>query len=164
MNAIQSANVKHKKCVFELIRYDVNVNVVSRKTGKTHLHVAIESSQMHGYEHLIRYIVKAGADNRKEEPQADRPILKFFYGVHMGSLEEHRHKDLALLLSEDYTGVNSILLGTLSTPLHLAVRRKDPYNVVIWLYKNAIVNTRTASSLISLLLVASQFQIPWMKE
>lgn len=160
MNAIQGRSLKHNKCVNALIAHGTDVNVVSNYTGRTPLHLAIENADFKGYEHLIRSLLDAGADTNKADKKDDRPLMKIFYGTDAAPLEPHRRKALALLLKEDTTEVNFVLPGTLNTPLHNAVRRKDPYAVGMLLHKKADVNAKNASGLTPLLLTANQFKHP----
>ena len=158
VNAVQGASLKHNKCVRELIENNVDVNVRSRKSGKTPLHLAIENPYFVGYEHLIRDLIEAGANTNKADFKDDRPIMKIFYGNDTGPLEDYRRRALALLLRVPEIEVDIVLPGTLNTPLHLAVRRKDPYAVGMLLYKKANVNAKNASGSTPLLLTANQFQ------
>lgn len=158
--AIQGASEKHNKCVRELIKHAVDVNVRSTRSGKTPLHVAIENPNFKGYVPLIRDLIEAGADTNKKDLKDDYPIMKVFYGNDAGPLEDYRRRTLALLLRNTDTEVNIVLPGTLNTPLHLAVRRKDIYAVGMLLYKKADVNAKNASGTTLLLLTANQFQGP----
>lgn len=161
MNAIKGRSLKHNKCVNALIAHGADVNVVSNYTGRTPLHLAIENADFKGYEHLIRSLLDAGADTNKADKKDDRPLMKLFYGTDTATpLEPHRRKALALLLKEDSTEVNFVLPGTLNTPLHSAVRRKDPYAVGMLLHRKADVNATNASGLTPLLLTANQFKHP----
>ncbi|CAO2648656.1 Nn.00g079230.m01.CDS01 [Neocucurbitaria sp. VM-36] len=162
--AIQGASLRHNKCVRELIKYGVDVNVVNRKSGKTPLHLAIENPYFTGYEHLIRTLIEAGANTNTPDLRGDHPIMKLFHGNDIGPLDDHHRKALALLLNDASTDVDVSLPGTLNTPLHLAVRRKDPFTVGMLLYKKANVNAKNASGSTPLLITARQFQTPMTKD
>lgn len=90
--------------------------------------------------------------------------MKILHPNDTGPLEDHRRKALALLLREASTDVDITLPGTLNTPLHLAVRRKDAFAVGMLLYKNANVNAKNASGSSPLLVAANQFHNPMSKE
>lgn len=70
-------------------------------------------------------------------------------------IEDYRRRAFALLLRDADTEVDIVLPGTLNTPLHLVVRRKDPYAVGMLLYKKADANAKNASGTTPLLLTAS---------
>lgn len=162
--AVRGASQRHNKCVKALIHGGVDVNVENRSTGKTPLHLAIENPYFKGYEHLICALIDGGADTNKADHRGDYPIMKILHPNDTGPLEDHRRKALALLLREASTDVDITLPGTLNTPLHLAVRRKDAFAVGMLLYKNANVNAKNASGSSPLLVAANQFHNPMSKE
>lgn len=55
--AVQGASERHNKCVRELIKHDVDVNVKSKKSGKSALHLAVENDEFQGYVRLIWLLV-----------------------------------------------------------------------------------------------------------
>ncbi len=164
--AIKGASARHNKVACELIAYDVGVNAASKSDGKTPLHLAIENAPFRGYEHLIRQLLDAGAKINHPDSTGIPPIMELFtlHGNETRPMEDHRRKALALLLRNAATAVDVRLPGTLNTPLHLAVRRKDPFAVSMLLFKRADVNAKNASGSTPLLLTATQFCNPMTRD
>ena len=81
------------------------------------------------------------------------PLLKL-PGGGQEQLKDHRRRALALLLSPYYkTDVDVTPLGTQNKPLHLAIRRNDPWAVGMLLKKNdSVVEANKSEGLITLLL------------
>lgn len=155
--ACQGASTRHNKCVRELINYKVNVNVKSRRTGKSALHIAIENDYFDGYVKLIRLLVDGGADTNVCDKNGDYPLTKLFSGTGSLPLEKHRLEALAILLKAD-TRVNVKAIGSGNSPLHLAVRRQDKWAVAMLIHKKADVNAKNFSDTTSLQLTANQFR------
>ncbi|KAG9204880.1 hypothetical protein G6514_010114 [Epicoccum nigrum] len=162
--AIKGASFKHNRCVKALIEAEVDVNVVNNRSGKTPLHLAIENPRFKGYEHLICALIDAGANPNHADIRGDRPITKILLENGNGPLEEHRQKALALLLRDEATDVEVTQPGTLNTPLHLAVRRKDPFTVAMLLFKKANINAKNAAGSTPLLIAANQLHKPTTKD
>ena len=110
-------------------------------SGKTPLHYAIEHREFKGYRNLIFILLNGGADPNIKDYSGDVPLLKILYGGYE-PLEKHRREALALLLEQtkNRTDVDVMPPGTLNRPLHLAVRRQDPYAIGMLLEKGAKVN------------------------
>ncbi|KAJ4340396.1 hypothetical protein N0V95_007509 [Ascochyta clinopodiicola] len=162
--AVRGASQKHNKCVKALIEAGVDVNVVNNRSGKTPLHLAIENPQFKGYEHLVCALIDGGANPNQADIRGDCPIMKIFHGADNGPLEDHRKRALALLLRNGSTDVEVTQPGTLNTPLHLAVRRKDPFAVAMLLFKNASANAKNAAGSTPLLVAANQLHNPTTKD
>lgn len=158
-NGVKGRTLAHNKCVRALINKGSDVDVRDRKTGKTPLHFAIENADFEGYTNLIFMLVEAGANTNLADLNGDLPLMKLFYGNDSLPLEENRRDALALLLYRD-TRVNLTLPGTLNTPLHSAVRRKDAYAVGMLLHKGADVTAKNSSGITPLQLTANQFRGP----
>lgn len=158
--AIQGASERHNKCVHELIKYDVDVNVRSKKSRKPALHIAIEAACTSSYVKLIWLLVNAGADLNKLDDNGDSALTKLFSGSDLRPLELHHRGALAVLLHVQGgdVGVNQQAPATGNTVLHLAVRRKDPWAVAMLLYKGADVNVKNFAGSTPLQLTASQFR------
>lgn len=162
--AIKGASWRHNRCVKALIEAEADVNVVNHNTGKTPLHLAIENQRFKGYEHLICALIDGGANPNHADIRGDRPITKILLENGNGPLEEHRQKALALLLRDKATDVEVTQPGTLNTPLHLAVRRKDPFTVAMLLFKKANINAKNAAGSTPLLIAANQLHNPTTKD
>ncbi|KAJ8112116.1 hypothetical protein OPT61_g5443 [Boeremia exigua] len=162
--AIKGASLRHNKCVKALIEADADVNVVNHSSGKTPLHLAIENPRFRGYEHLICALIDGGANPNHADIRGDRPITKILLENGNGPLEEHHQKALALLLRDKATDVEVTQPGTLNTPLHLAVRRKDPFAAAMLLFKKANINAKNATGSTPLLVAANQLHNPTSKD
>lgn len=108
--------------------------------------MAIEHQYYHGYKLLILTLLKYGADPNRTDKNGDSPLLQILYAGYE-PLEEHRRDALALMFANSKypVNVNVTPLGTLYTPLHLAVRRKDPYATGMLLAKDADVSARNGA-------------------
>lgn len=155
--AVQGASERHNKCVRELIKHDVNVNVKSKKSGKSALHLAVENDQFKGYVRLVWLLVNAGAETNMPDENGDFPLTKVFFGAGSLPLEKHRLEALAVLL-QGGAEPNLHASGTGNTPLHLAVRRQDKWAVAMLLHKGADVNAKNSSGATPLQMTANQFR------
>jgi ankyrin repeat protein len=136
-NVVRGASSRHTKCLRALIKHGVNVNIRSSRNGKTPLLEAIESEPWSGYVNVIYLLLAAGANPNAKDSSGDSPLLKLL-GSGLTPLSEHHRKALALLLSTSYkTNVAVTPLGTRNKPLHLAIRRRDPWAVGMLLERNA---------------------------
>ncbi|OBT84610.1 hypothetical protein VE02_05456 [Pseudogymnoascus sp. 03VT05] len=140
------ASDRHVKCVRELINYGVDVNAKNKVSRRTPLQYAIEHEAWGGYSNLIYILLAAGADPNIKDAMEDVPLLQILYG---GNEPLPKHRDaLALLLAPNYsTDINVSPPGTMNGPLHLAVRRKDPWAVGMLLEKNAPVDGKNGAGL-----------------
>lgn len=131
------------------------------RTGKTVLSLAIEHQYFHGYRGLIWTLLNWGADPNIKDRNGDYPLLQILYGGY-DPLEEHQRQALALILDKSRypTDVNVEPPGTLNMPLHLAVRRKDPWAVGMLLEKGAIYGARNGAGQTPLALAIST----WSRE
>ncbi|KAI3398326.1 hypothetical protein diail_9549 [Diaporthe ilicicola] len=155
--AVQGATARHNKCVRELIKHDVDVNVKSKKSGKSALHLAVENDQFQGYVRLVWLLVNAGAETNMPDENGDFPLTKVFFGASSLPLEKHRLEALAVLL-QGGAEPNTHASGTGNTPLHLAVRRQDKWAVAMLLHKGADVNAKNSSGATPLQMTANQFR------
>lgn len=152
--AIKGGSQRHNKCVAALLAAGADVHV-KFSGGKTVLHLAIEHEEFHGYTNLIRDLLEAGANPNLKDKNGDYPLLQILYGGYE-PLEKHRRDALACLLQPHFTtDVNIMPPGTLNMPLHLAVRRKDPWAVSMLLTRGALVNEPNGSGLTPLMLAAN---------
>ena len=150
--AIKGGSKRHNKCVAALLEAGADVNV-TLNGGKIAQLLAIEHEDFDGYTNLIRDLLEAGADPNVKDMNGDYPLLKILYGRY-GPLEKYKRDALACPLNFD-TNVNIMPPGTLNMPLHLAVRRKDPWAVSMLLAKGASVNQPNGSGLTPLMLAAN---------
>ncbi|PSR81515.1 ankyrin repeat-containing domain protein, partial [Coniella lustricola] len=155
--AIQGASERHNKCVRELIKYDVDVNVRKKGSRNPALHLAIENAGSDSYVKLIWLLVNAGANLDSLDSNGDTALTKLFSGEDSWPLERHRLEALALLL-QGGVQVNYQAPGTGNTPLHLAVRRKDKWAVAMLLYQGADVNAKNYAGSTPLQVTANQFR------
>ncbi|KAI9879715.1 MAG: hypothetical protein M1830_007500 [Pleopsidium flavum] len=141
LNAVRGGSERHTKCVRALLDYGADVNIRSSKTGETPLHVAVAHRNFKGYGNLVYALLDGGADPNVKDNSGDVPLLQILYGGYE-PLEKHKRDALALLLEQTRyaTDVNIMPPGTLNMPLHLAVRRKDPWAVGMLLEKGAKVD------------------------
>ena len=135
-NAVRGGSERHTKCVRALLAHGADVNV--KRGGKTALHYAIEHRYFKVYGNFMYCLLDGGADPNIKDANGDSPLLQILYGGYE-PLEKHRRDALALLLQFN-ANVNIIPPGTQNMPLHLAVRRKDPWAVEMLLEKGADVN------------------------
>lgn len=152
--AIRGASQRHNKCVRELIKHNVDVDV--RSNSNPALHLAVENPPSNSYVKLIWLLIMAGADLDRPDGNGDSALTKLFAGADSRPLEKHRLEALALLLHSG-VAVNQHAPGTGNTPLHLAVRRKDKWAVAMLLYKGADVNAKNCAGSTPLQLTANQF-------
>ncbi len=157
-SVIRGKSPRHTKCLRALVQHGVDVNVKARRTGKTPLMEAIEQEAWSGYVQVIHILLEAGADPNMKDDSGDNPLLKLLQGP-PHPLEEHHRKALALLLSTTYkTSVSVTPLGTQNKPLHLAIRRKDPWAVGMILQKKGCdVEAENSEGLTPLLLAATSW-------
>ncbi|KAL1853276.1 hypothetical protein Daus18300_011844 [Diaporthe australafricana] len=155
--AIQGASGRHNKCVRELIKHDVDVNIKSKKSGKSALHLAVENDPFQGYVKLVWLLVNAGAETNMPDENGDFPLTKVFFGAGSLPLEKNRLEALAVLLRGG-AEPNLHASGTGNTPLHLAVRRQDKWAVAMLLHKGADVNAKNSSGATPLQMTANQFR------
>ena len=128
MIAVKGASQRHNKCVIALLDAGANVNVRDT-SGRSPLHYAIEHEFFIGYTDLIRDLLQAGADPNVKHRTGDFPLLQILYDGYE-PLKKHRRDTLACLLRREFDAdVNVMPPGTLNMPLHLAIRRKDPWAV-----------------------------------
>ena len=152
--AIKGGSQRHNKCVAALLAAGADVHV-RFSGGKTVLHLAIEHEEFPGYTNLIRDLLEAGANPNSKDKNGDYPLLQILYGGYE-PLQKHRRDALACLLQSHFaTNVNIMPPGTLNMPLHLAVRRKDPWAVSMLLTRGALVNEPNGSGLTPLMLAAN---------
>ena len=154
LNAVKRGSQGHNKCVAALLVAGANVNARER-SGRTVLHYAIEQENFRGYTNLIRDLLEAGADPNNKDYSGDFPLLQILYGGYE-PLEKHKRDALACSLQPMFaTDVNVNHAGTGNMPLHLAVRRKDPWAVSMLLTSGAQVNRPNGSGSTPLELAAS---------
>ena len=142
-HAIKGATEKHNKCLRELVSYGVNVNAVRRTNGRTPLHYAIEKPLWSGYSSVIYILLTARADPNARDKSNDVPLLMLLAGG--GPLPRGKRDALYLLLAPNFaTDLDVSIPGTLDNPLHLAIRRKDPYTVDVMLERMKQVRGRAS--------------------
>ena len=158
LRAIHGGSQRHSKCAKILLEYGADVNVLGRM-NKTPLQFAIQHRDFHGYSDLIYLLLQSGADPNLHDQNGDYPLLQILYGGYE-PLEKHRRDALALLLQQCYgTNVNITPPGTLNMPIHLAVRRKDPWAVGMLLTTGAQVNQPNGSGATPLILAANSWTV-----
>ena len=124
--AIRGATHKHLKCLQTLVSYNVDVNAARK--GRTPLHYAIEQEPWSEYSSVIMTLLAAKADPNAKDPINDVPLLTLLMGE--GRLTDPKEEALLLLLAPQFkTEIQVTVPNTLDTPLHLAVRHKEPYVV-----------------------------------
>ena len=154
--AVKGGSQRHNKCVQLLLAAGANVNA-REKSGKTALHYAIEHENFRGYTNLIRDLLEAGANPNNKDNSGDFPLLQILYGGYE-PLKKYKRDALACLLRPEFaTDVNVMPPGTLNMPLHLAVRRKDPWAVSMLLTRGADVNEPNGSGMTPLMLAANSW-------
>lgn len=144
--AIKGKSLRHVKCADALLKAGADPNSRSTSTGKTALALAIDHDNYLGYLGLIHRLLSHGADPNIADASGDAPLLQILdHGYE--PLEKYRRDALALLFEKSKVSVkvNISPLGTLNTPLHLAVRRKDPYAAGFLLVKNAKISERNGA-------------------
>jgi ankyrin repeat protein len=92
---------------------------------------------------MLFELLSHGADPKVKDPSGESPLFKILVGG-FESLEKHRRDALALLL---YHGadVNTTPFGKLNKPIHLAVRRQDPWAVAMLLENKALVDEKNSA-------------------
>ena len=151
---VKGGSQRHNKCVAALLSAGADVNACGW-SGRTPLHYAIEHQAFPGYTNLIRDLLEAGADPNKKAKSGDFPLLQILDGGYE-PLEKHKRDALACLLQNAFaTDVNVAHPGTQDTPLHLAVRRKDPWAVSMLLTQGARINKTNGSGFTPLMLAAN---------
>ena len=151
---VKGGSQRHNKCVAALLLAGADVNARG-SSGRTALHYAIEHQAFPGYTNLIRDLLEAGADPNKKAKSGDFPLLQILDGGYE-PLEKHKRDALACLLQTPFaTDVNIVHPGTQETPLHLAVRRKDPWAVSMLLTRGAHINKPNGSGFTPLMLAAN---------
>ncbi|KAF2232423.1 hypothetical protein EV356DRAFT_253066 [Viridothelium virens] len=162
--AAKGATPQHHKCFRALLDKDADTSITDKR-GLSLLHQATENSSFPNYHSLVRDLVAAGIDPNTVDKNGDYPLIKIFVGNETTPLEERKLAALACLLqSDDVTDVNVTVRGSLQTPLHLAVRRRDAYAIGMLLHKGADVNARNASKVTPFLLAANQWRGPLSQE
>ena len=157
INAVQGGSPKHNKCVSILLRNQADPNACVPGTKRTALHLAIENNNFHGYTNLIRDLLEAGADPNAIDSNGDSPLLQILYGGYE-PLEKHKRDALACLLQSHLsTNVNVVPPGTQNMPLHLAIRRKDPFAVAFVVRRGAEVNRPNGAGVTPLMLAANSW-------
>lgn len=141
----------------ELIKHDVDVNVKSKKSGKSALHLAVENDPFQGYVRLVWLLVNAGAETNMADENGNFPLTKVFFGAGSLLLEKNRLEALAVLLRGG-AEPNLHASRTGNTPLHLAVRHQDKWAVGMLLHKGADVNAKNSSGATPLQMTANQFR------
>ena len=125
-NAVQGATYKHLKCLQALVSYGADVNAMRK--GRSPLHYAIEQESWSGYSAVIITLLAARANPNAKDPVNDVPLLMLLIGK--GELPEPKREALLFLLAPQFkTNIRVTVPSTLDNPLHLAIRRKDPYAV-----------------------------------
>ena len=157
-NAVRGTSLRHTNCVRLLLDFGADVNAVQSKMSKKRpLHCAIEHRNFKGYERLISLLLHRGADPNVKDASGDYPILQILYGSYQ-PLEKHKRDALALLLAAHITiDVNIMPPGTQNKPLHLAIRRKDPWAVSMLLAAGATVNEPNGVGITPLAMVVSSW-------
>lgn len=145
---VRGASSRHTKCLRSLIDHKVHVNVRAKLTRKTPLIEAVEQEAWSGYVTVIFLLLAAGANPNAKDGAGDVALLKLL-GAGLKPLQEHRRKALALLLSTSYnTNINVTPLGTGNNPLHLAIRRVDPWALSMLLEKdNSLIEAKNSEGL-----------------
>ena len=165
-NAVRGSSDRHLKCLRELVYYGADVNVKRSNNGRTPLHYAVESEPWSGYSSVIYTLLAAGADPNIRDWANDLPLLMLLVGN--GPLSQAKRDALFLLLAPNFTtDLNVQVPGTLDNPLHLAIRRKDPYTVDAILEKlkqkrgstSQLMHVHNGSGFTPILLALTIFQL-----
>lgn len=165
-NAVRGASERHLKCLRDLVRYGADVNVKRSNNGRTPLHYAVESEVWPRYSSVIYTLLTAGADPNIRDWAHDLPLLMLLVGI--GPLSQAKRDALFLLLAPNFaTDLNVSVPGTLDNPLHLAIRRKDPYTVDAILEKleqshdsaSQLMHAHNGSGFTPILLALTIFQL-----
>lgn len=155
ISAVRGASQRHIKCVRLLLEYGADVNTREPSTGRTPLHIAIAHQNFKGYTNLIAELLKHNANPNLQDKNGDFPLLQILYGGYE-QLAKHRRDALACLLQPNFsTHVNITPPGTLNMPLHLAVRRVDPWACGMLLEKGALATSTNGSGQTPLSLAVS---------
>lgn len=143
---MKGASLRHNKCADALLKAGANVDVKTVRSGRTMLSLAIETPSFPGYRGLIWTLLHYGANPNIKDRNGDCPILQLLYGGYK-PLEDHRRAALALVLEESKyaVDVNVEPPGTRNSPLHLAVRRSDPWAAGMLLAKKASLTTKNGT-------------------
>ena len=158
-NVVRGASSRHTKCLRSLIEHGVNVNVKAMRTGRTPLLEAISKDDWSGYSKVIFLLIKGNADPNISDNVGDVPLLRLLGGG-MHPLEKSRREALALLLCSPKIKVGVSLPGTKNKPLHLAIRRSDPWAVGMLLEKDdSVIESKNSEALTPLLLAASFWKL-----
>ncbi|KAK1827546.1 hypothetical protein QBC39DRAFT_175057 [Podospora conica] len=159
MHAVRGASSRHNKCVRELLAAGVNPNSRTKTSGVTPLHVALEHKNFKGYANLVWLLLNGTppANPNRPDRSGELPLSTLFTGPDTEPLELHRRGALIMLLKAD-ARPDFKLPGTGNTPLHSAVRRRDPVAVAMLLYKGADVNAENSSGTTPLQITANQFR------
>ncbi|KAL2787120.1 ankyrin repeat-containing domain protein [Aspergillus keveii] len=159
--AVQGGTPQHYKCVQALLHRGVDLNVKHKRSGKTALHLAIETADFKGHTNLVRDLAAGGANPNIPDRTGELPIHAIFRGGEpSGPLKKHRLDALACILKVDICGETDVNVSEpheRHSPLHLAVAKTSPYAVGMLLYKGANVNAENAIRVTPLLLAATQW-------
>ncbi|KAL4919219.1 hypothetical protein BDW62DRAFT_46982 [Aspergillus aurantiobrunneus] len=163
LHAVRGGTAQHYKCVQALLMKGVDLNVKQCGTGKTALHLAIETADFKGHTNLVRDLAAGGANPNIPDARGELPIHAIFKGGQPGTLEKFRLDALACILKADIHGETEVNVpdpADLNSPLHLAVGKASPFAVGMLLYKGANINAVNSIGLTPLLLAATQWTGP----
>ena len=124
-DAIRGATERHTKCLLTLVEHKVDTNPVRPSAKPSPLLVAIANESCNQYAIVIYILLQAKANpNACDERKTPALILLL---LDSRPLSKERRDAVHFLLTPTYTtdlSVQSPIKG--DTPLHLAVRRRDP--------------------------------------